>query len=375
MTVAVVEAGPSVGSMQCPRCAVALTPHPHAGVVIDVCRRCHGSFLELGDARASLGESAEVSQWERTSAARLVGASALACPAGHGRMSAYQLKAPPLRGVDLELDVCAVCCGMWLDVDEASRLQQATRAGSAHSAHAAAMTGGKHDGVGWYLFGLFTAMPVEEFNFRRRAPVVCIALIAACCALFLVELMLDARGSLEAFIAHYAVVPTTLLAGGAPLSIVSHLFLHGGVVHLLGNMYFLYTFGDNVEDRVGRARFLGLYLAFGVAALVAQLLASVGSDVPLLGASGAISGLMGAYLALFPRARMYQVLLFVRFRVPAWVYLGVWVVLQAYSGASAVVAHANTGVAWFAHLGGFCAGIGWGLVMRHRFADGVAVEQ
>jgi membrane associated rhomboid family serine protease/Zn-finger nucleic acid-binding protein len=362
---------------RCPRCTFTLVPKKHAGAVVELCPRCHGSFLDLGDARHTLGENAEVAAWERTQAAKVIGRSRLECPRGHGRMTAYGIESPPHSGQDLEVEVCPTCTGMWLDAWEATRLQQATRTLTPASGAPSTLPADadKNDGVGWYLFGLVTGMPVEEYNPRRRFPLVCTALILACVGVFFVELSWMGAGRIEEFVRTYGAVPKTMLQGYAPQSIVTHMFLHGGVAHLVGNMYFLYTFGDNIEDRVGRARFLVLYLLFGLAALGLQVLTSLGSDVPMVGASGAISGLMGAYLALFPKARMYQVILFFRFRVPAWAYLGLWMLLQSFSGWHSIINHSSGGVAWFAHIGGFCAGVAWGLFARDKFGDGAELRR
>jgi membrane associated rhomboid family serine protease len=133
-------------------------------------------------------------------------------------------------------------------------------------------------------------------------------------------------------------------------------------------MYFLYIFGDNVEDRVGRFRFLVIYLVFGLFAGATQTAFSLGSDAPLVGASGAIAGLMGAYLVLFPKVRVYQVLFFIRIKIPMWVYLIIWMALQTLSGFIAIQQHQTTGVAFWAHVGGFAAGAFWGALNRAKYA-------
>ncbi len=353
---------------RCPRCTFTLVPQQRNDVTVDVCPRCQGAFFDAGEARALLGENAEPSTWERTSAARFVGRRRLLCPAGHGRLTAYALKAPPETGTEVEVDVCPVCLGMWLDAWEGARLAQATRDLARSGAVPA---GDKRTGAGWYAFQLLTSLPVEEYQPVRRRPLVCYALIAACTVVFVLEL---ASRSPEAFTRLYGVVPSDLLAGRHRWSVVTHMFLHGGVAHLAFNMYFLYTFGDNVEDRVGRLRFLVLYLVFGLCAMTSQLIFSLDSDLPLLGASGAIAGVMGAYLVLFPRARVYQVLFFIRFKVPVWFYLLAWLGLQAWWGFHELQVHQTGGVAWWAHVGGFAAGALWGALNRHKYADGAELS-
>jgi membrane associated rhomboid family serine protease len=160
---------------------------------------------------------------------------------------------------------------------------------------------------------------------------------------------------------------------GAALSVVTSMFLHGGWLHLIGNMLYLWIFGNNIEDRFGRLGFLIFYLAGGVAAVVAQVAVDPTSPIPLVGASGAIAATLGAYLVLFPRARVLA-LVFLGFfyqllEIPAVIVLGFWFVLQLVDGiASLGLAGAEGGVAFFAHIGGFVAGVAIGLLVRGRMA-------
>ncbi|MGV3486479.1 MAG: rhomboid family intramembrane serine protease, partial [Planctomycetaceae bacterium] len=141
------------------------------------------------------------------------------------------------------------------------------------------------------------------------------------------------------------------------LTLVSSMFLHGGWMHFLGNMWFLFVFGDNVEDRFGHLGFIVLYLGTGIVAALSHLITNAFSPVPTIGASGAIAGVMGAYLVLYPHSRVQAFVppLFM-FVLPAPIFLGIWFVMQTISGVSAMGASAATGVAWWAHIGGFVAG-------------------
>jgi rhomboid family protein len=142
-------------------------------------------------------------------------------------------------------------------------------------------------------------------------------------------------------------------------SIFVAMFLHGGWLHLGGNMLFLWIFGNNVEDRLGPLLYFPFYLAAGIAASIAQLLIDTNSVVPNLGASGAIAGVLGAYLVMFPRRRVLTLVIFLFITaiwLPAWVVLGAWFILQLFNGVGAVTAHINSGVAVFAHIGGFVFG-------------------
>jgi membrane associated rhomboid family serine protease len=212
-------------------------------------------------------------------------------------------------------------------------------------------------------------IPLRDINPRRTAPVATVLLIAVNAFLFLYELSLGR--DLDAFINSVAFVPARYFSGGFNLSLMAEaltsglisMFLHAGWMHILGNMLFLWIFGDNVEDRLGHARFVFFYLGSGYVAFFAQALAGPHSSLPSIGASGAISGVLGAYLILYPRTRIVTLIFlgfFIRLvEVPALVFLPVWFLIQFVSGLASlnVAAAASGGVAWFAHIGGFLAGI------------------
>lgn len=366
---------------RCPRCTFSLVPQPVGGGEIDFCPRCRGTFLELGEHGALLGRLGDFRQWAQTGAARLAGDSRVRCPLGHGRMQAWRVNVAD--GGTVEVDTCATCHGLWLDAHEAVQLKRAggpppvplmPRFGPDLTLNEPP-PGQEKTGVGWYLFQLFTAMPVEVHNPKRGVALVCLALVGACVVAFALELSLIASDGPEA-LRRYAVVPTELLAGRNLHSMVTYMFLHGGVVHLLGNLWFLWTFGDNVEDRVGRGRFLALYLACGIAAVVLEAALTQSPDATIVGASGAIAGLMGAYLGLFPRAHLYQVFLFIRWRLPVWFYLGGWLALNAALGVATLNGSmGGAAVAWWAHVGGFLAGLAWALLLGRRFKDGAELAR
>lgn len=212
-------------------------------------------------------------------------------------------------------------------------------------------------------------IPIRDSLRSRTTPFVNYALIAANVAAFFHELSLGER--LEPFVKLYGVVPARYASPAmierlgfyealAPFFV--SMFLHGGWLHLISNVWCLWIFGDNVEDRLGHGRFLLFYLAAGIAAAVAQTWAAWGSPYPMIGASGAIAGVMGAYIVLYPAARvltLVPIFFFLRFmELPASVFLGLWFWMQLYSGSLAL-SHAGHlgGVAWWAHVGGFVAGI------------------
>lgn len=208
-------------------------------------------------------------------------------------------------------------------------------------------------------------IPIRDTIPSSRVPVVNYLLIAANLGFFFYEVSLGE--SLPPFLERYALIPARLLGGGdlsfrELLTPVTAMFLHGGWMHVLGNMLYLYIFGDNVEDTLGHGRYLLFYLACGVASFAVQTGFQPASVVPNVGASGAIAGVLGAYFLLFPRARVLTLLpLFIFFTVveiPAIVFLGLWFLIQFLSGAVSLGrAAAAGGVAWWAHIGGFIAGI------------------
>jgi membrane associated rhomboid family serine protease len=228
-------------------------------------------------------------------------------------------------------------------------------------------------------------IPLKDDVPSRSAPFVTVGLIGLNVLAFLyqVSLGIDARGpgagAAEAFVVEFGVIPCRLVqscpaalvraADDFPhpwATVVTSMFLHSNVLHIGGNMLYLWIFGDNVEDTLGHGRFLVFYLLAGVAAALGQTFVTPTSTVPMIGASGAVSGVLGAYLLLFPRAAILTLFTFGFFfkfiRVPALIVLGFWIVLQLINGYVTVSARSlgrgeSGGVAWFAHIAGFLAGM------------------
>jgi membrane associated rhomboid family serine protease len=220
-------------------------------------------------------------------------------------------------------------------------------------------------------------IPLKDDIPTRSAPVVTVALIALNLAAFAYQLSLAGGGASAAraaqvFVLEFGLIPCRLSGActssvdlPAPtLTVFTSMFLHGGVFHIAGNMLYLWIFGNNVEDTLGRGRFLAFYLLSGIGAALTQTVVDPRSAIPMIGASGAVSGVLGAYLFLFPHARvltLFMIGLFIRVvRVPAVIILGLWIVVQLVNGFVTVSAGVGTeggGVAWFAHIGGFAAGI------------------
>lgn len=212
-------------------------------------------------------------------------------------------------------------------------------------------------------------IPLRDHNPTRTTPYVTYGLIGLNILVFLFQLGLDPRQTMVLFY-RFGVVPAELVRltdlGPAnplplPLTLITSLFLHGGFLHLAGNMLYLWIFGDNIEALTGHIRFFFFYLICGLAASVTHIAFDPNSTVPMVGASGAISGVLGAYLIRFPKAKihvLFVLFIFIRvIRIPAVVVLGFWFVMQLASGWGALQAESAGGVAWFAHIGGFIAGM------------------
>jgi membrane associated rhomboid family serine protease len=202
-------------------------------------------------------------------------------------------------------------------------------------------------------------IPISDQNPTRSSPYVNYTLIALNVLAFALESWLIANHGDSYVISGYGLVPTRISADplGEAFTAFSSMFMHGGVGHLAGNMLFLWIFGDNVEDAIGHGRYLLFYLVCGVCAGAAQVLTNPASQAPVVGASGAIAGVMGAYLVLYPRIPITVFMGFFFMVWPAWVVIGFWFVLQLSGGLSALGLESPGGVAFFEHIGGFLAGV------------------
>jgi membrane associated rhomboid family serine protease len=223
--------------------------------------------------------------------------------------------------------------------------------------------------------------PYHDENETLRTPIVTMTVIALNVLAWMFVQGAGMEESVAASVCNYGLIPAELTAavppgaafpmgkglvcltdpGREPLHLLTSMFLHGSWMHLIGNMWFLWLFGNNIEDSMTRPRFLVFYLMCGIGAALAQVLASPASVIPMVGASGAISGVMGAYLVLFPRVRVFTVIplgfYFHTAALPAWAMLIYWTFLQIAGGITSVYSEQGGGVAFWAHIGGFVAGV------------------
>ena len=222
-------------------------------------------------------------------------------------------------------------------------------------------------------YNQIAVIPIRDYNPTQRKPVVTWVLIAMNIAIFIAQFVAEKNGI--SLIERFGVIPDVLVQGdwsngrqsfgaiGSMITPITSMFLHGGVLHLAGNMWFLHVFGDNVEDELGRGRYLFFYIATGVAAVAMQVAINPSSDVPMIGASGAISGVLAGYLVLYPHARvvtLVPIFIFIHFaELPAYLFIFVWFAFQMVSAYLALgdMTQDMGGVAWFAHVGGFMGGI------------------
>ena len=217
-------------------------------------------------------------------------------------------------------------------------------------------------------------IPLRDNIPARTTPYVNYALIAICAVVFLAQMSAEAGLGL---VREYGMIPHRVLDGNGRLppaavpdwlTLLTCIFLHGGWLHFLGNIWFLWIFGDNVEDRMGHLGYLAFYLGAGVIASAAHLMTNLDSTLPTIGASGAIAGVMGAYMLLYPKAKVLTLIpLFVilyTIVLPAPLFLGIWFLLQFFQGVMSVAGVQAGGVAWWAHIGGFVIGFAVAAVLN-----------
>lgn len=314
-------------------------------VVIDTCPVCFGAWFDHGEFDL-LGDGA---------AGRVVGDGTPAkrlCPRGCGPMREHTLPGV-LR---TPIDRCQGCEGIWLDGEERRKIAGATtREGQENTREKLVRRG-----VIWAA-QILTQLPVEVDNPARGTPWLVYVFLAVLALIYVGEV----QGLV--YYRDWAVVSGKLVreAGDSVHTLLTHQFLHGSWFHVLFNAYFLYTFGDNIEHLFGRLRFLLLFVGAGVAGAALHVALSYATATPVVGASGSIAGVMAAYLWSFPRAKLFQTLpfVFIQIKIPAWMYLAVWVLFQIVMGFFTAAIQ----FAWFSHLGGFVFGLLFTpLVLRWR---------
>lgn len=401
--------------MLCPRCQCSLKKEAYSNIHLAICTECRGSWyygetlakvLSLEKSRDLLNFSKDLFHQEE---------SELNCPTCKCSMTSKTFK----KQDGLTIDQCKQCQGVWLDKNEFAKTKQLVREelakkkkegakqetlGKIHpfrmypvpkteqpmprvikklpvanldledrdevqeEKELEAGTSAAEVTLGIWAFTALTGFPIEAYNPpTRRLPIVVISLIIIN---FFIHLLLSSFSyhQLTDCYQNFGAVPFKILRGGNWLSLLTYAFLHGGWLHIIGNMYFLWTFGDNIEDRLGHFGFILFYLACGILSALVQVfvMSSMGiASTPLVGASGAVAGVMGAYLYFFPKAALYQTIIIpYPFKVPVYFYLGFWVIVQFIGHFSG-----QKNVGWWAHIAGFFFGLLFVYLYRNFFPN------
>ena len=303
-------------------------------VEIDACPVCYGAWFDRGELDRLAAQPIEI----EAALDPKPGDSRRRCPRGHGSL---RLRHLPHR-VDTPIDRCPACGGLWLDGNERRRLARATTREGQRTRGQRVL---RRTAI--WLAQILMQVPVEVENPARGRPWVVMGLLITLLVVFVSQI----QGAFDA--TQYGLIGTQIVNGHGLQTLITHQFLHGSWVHLLGNAYFLYTFGDNIEHIFGGLRFLLFFLLAGVVGGLAHVLLGTASDLPLIGASGAIAGVLGAYLLTFPRRKVFHVLVFIPLKLSVWVYVVAWITFHFLMA----LYHFNDQVAWFAHIGGFAAGL------------------
>ena len=329
--------------MRCPRCFDALRPVLLERGAVYNCMHCSGVFAPAEECVDLLGPLVNVSSWRGAEWATFGRRSRLKSPKTGQFMEHVEIS---WAGNKVELDLCMQTGGLWFDAGEMKTVSEITRTlaqeRKGNFAHVQTQFG-----VLSYLLQLLVSLPIELCNPVRKRPIVTQALIALCCLAFAWQLSVD---DIEASTRTFALVPE-VTQGEQLWGLVTYMFMHGGLLHIFGNMFTLYVFGDNIEDVLGRKTFLMFYLACGVAGALLQV-AFQSASLMVVGASGAIAGVMGAYLVLFPKVKVRMVFLFIPFFLKVRYYLLFWIAMNFFGLMG------NDGsVALLCHIGGFICGL------------------
>lgn len=334
----------------CPHCHKhPLTITDYQSQEIDLCQKCGGLWFETGELNASYEEDGLCHDL-MADIGPFCHSTEQPCPDCNKPLNRHQI----IDNVNVHIDVCQDCHGAWVDKDQLELIAHTPRIKQAMEAF------NKSTSIASYVFQFLTRLPVE-YNIQPRKPAyLTYGLISLNCLIFF--LMAYTNWIPASWVEHLVFNPEHFPK--CLWTLISYQFLHGDLLHLLGNMYFLYIIGDNLEDTLGKIKYLGLYLLFGCAAGLTFYFAHLGEAIPMVGASGAIAGFFGAYILLFRKAKLTFMFLVYQARLPAWVYFVIWFAMNCYGLLSQ-----EAGVAWTAHLGGFMAGLLVGKLMYQRIME------
>ena len=333
----------------CPQCGHrSLDPIWHGEVEVDLCRKCGGLWFEEGELKQVLRLS------DPTKAVRNVFAhsseksgkeSDRTCADCNSPMKRFRVKK-----TGIEAEQCGACGGIWL---ESGMLEKLAVIGQAEQVRVHLE---QEPTVGDWLLQFFVGLP-REFNCPpKKFPVLTVSLIALNSLIFLISTFHPSLAFNE-FLSSYGLIPADFPETRWGLTLFGSQFLHGGFFHLLGNMYFLYLFGDNIEDVFGRVGFFLLYIFGGAIAGTAETFNSMGSEIPVVGASGAVAAVGGAYIVVFRKARLTAMFIWYQFKISAIWAIGLWFAFNSFALFVDL-----PGVAWTAHIAGLIIGVGVGFL-------------
>lgn len=359
--------------MKCPSCSGRLREIKSKTALVDICRDCMGIWFDSGefvDFARKLTESEKISPTEtrlfeprKVHTLEKVKEQTKTCPRCNQAMKRFNYS----YDSNVFLDKCPNCKGIWTDggeIQQVARYLKDDPRIKSIGKDLAEQKRNMEDLQGWGGFSRTMGMPVSPYilympkiilplsdeNPRERFPFLTISIITICIAAFMSQAYFVS--DLKSFFNFYGLVPEHFFSIG----LVTSMFLHAGIIHLIGNMLFLWIFGDNVEDRFSRLGFIIFYISCGLTASVLHTLFHLNSSIPAIGASGAVSGIMGAYLIFYPKAEVNILFIYRIIHVPAFLYLLIWFVFQLFFALVTFTSDAASGVAWIAHIGGFVFG-------------------
>ena len=339
----------------CPSCAtLSMEKHEFHQQEVEKCHECHGIWLERGelDSALSIAENDNDQVSLEDSLGDKLGDSKRHCHVCDQTLARYHL----MPGFEVEVDTCSRCSGVWIDNEE---LEKVTHSPAIEKA---LLELDKPVKKRTWLFQILSQMPVE-YNLKTKVTPWATYALLILNILFFISYSLGFVGEFYAY-DNFSLHSDRVSNGDQLWTLLTHMYMHGGVMHLVGNMYFLYIIGDNLEEALGRSKFILYYTLCGFAAAAAQILADTSSTIPMVGASGAIAGLFGMYLLWFRHASLTLMIVVYQKKVSPLVFFAIWLAINIFGLYTASVN--GGGVAYWAHIGGFIAGIVIGLIVKKQ---------
>jgi membrane associated rhomboid family serine protease len=354
-------------SKKCPHCRIYLLDpaNPYYGVIVevDVCTHCGGLWLEKDELAKIISKNilnfSVDDAFVIEDLGELLGKSKLNCPNCGIRLNIYKLLNvyETIKESDVEIDVCEKCSGIWLEKGELDYAMRLPR----HEISEAMKALERERTQAHWLFQFFSTLPVE-FNIKpRKMPIVTSVLILLNTIVMAVMLFQD---SPETLVNQWALTPGSSKTLFWFITVITHQFMHADLIHLLGNMYFLYILGDNLEDAMGHLKYLAFYLICGCMGAFSHVILTSSPEIPMLGASGAISGIMAGYTVIYRKARLTFMFIYWQRKLPAIWYFTIWIAFNFLG-----IIGGDFGVAWFGHLGGFAAGLAGAFLIYDSILD------